>query len=163
MTARRLDKNRLQFHGATVAVIFALTLVNGLSLMRPLPSFKSNSTTSSGIFDAIRGPASEVAVSTSTAGEDTANISGNTDTLMTEASIPCAKSESIRIAPSVRQIRLIFESCTNAVISVTNETNGFQATLFEQKATDYITLAPETNVLKISRTGVVETLSIERH
>lgn len=146
----------MQFHGATVAVIFALTLANGLSLIRPLPLFKSNDTTGSGIFDALRSPASAVATIASSAGEERA------DTLMTEATMPCARTESIRIAPSVRQIRLVFESCANAIISVTNETNGFQATLFEQKATDYITLAPETNVLKISRTGVVETLAIER-
>ena len=155
MSARRLDKNRLQFHGATVAVIFALTLANGLSLMRPLPSLKSKGTASD-IFAAIRGPASAVTLTTGTASNE------NADTLMTEATIPCTKPESIRVAPSVRQIRLVFENCANAVISVNNETNGFQATLFEQKATDYITLAPDTNLLKISRTGIVETLSIER-
>ena len=159
MSARRLDKNRLQFHGATVAVIFALTLANGLSLMRPVPSLKSSGSPGSGIFDAIRGPASALGPETSNPTDDHEK---NSDTLMAEATIPCAKTEPIRVAPSVRQIRLVFESCANAVISVNNETNGFRATLFEQKATDYITLAPDTNVLKVSRTGVVETLSIER-
>lgn len=159
---RRLDKNRLQFHGATAAMIFALTIVNGLSLMRPLPSGKSNSNDKNGggIFDVIRGPAAVIGTESTRTTEPSAEVS---DALMAEAHIECGRTKPVAVAITVRQIRLILDGCNNPVVSVINETNGFQATLFEQKATDYMTLAPEQNTIKISRTGVVESLLIERY
>lgn len=186
MTTRPLDKNRLQFHGATVVAILVLTVANSASILRPMPG-QNSSATKTGPLDTIRGPASTIGAGTIGAGTEASadSKSANTtaaahseqmspnaklstkpnsevDSLMAETRIGCEKNAPVHVPSSTRQIRLVFESCSNGVISVSNETNGFQATLFDQKATDYITLSPATNLLKITRTGVVQSVAIER-
>ncbi len=181
MTARPLDKNRLQFHGATIVAILVLTAANSASILRPMPG-QNSSATKTGPLDTIRGPASTIGTGTeasadsksanTTAAAHSEQMSPNAklstkpnsgvDSLMAETRIGCEKNAPVHVPSSTKQIRLVFEACSNGVISVSNETNGFQATLFEQKATDYITLSPATNLLKITRTGVVQSVAIER-
>lgn len=86
--------------------------------------------------------------------------------IMAEVELPCPQANEaqrrLTLGPQVRQLRFVFGACASAVSAIRNQSNGFEATIFEQVGSDYITLGPDKNVLKVESAQQSYEIQLER-
>ncbi|HRK08063.1 MAG TPA: hypothetical protein PLZ57_09870 [Pseudobdellovibrionaceae bacterium] len=86
--------------------------------------------------------------------------------IMAEMELPCPQTNEdqrrLALGPQVRQLRFVFGACASEVTAIRNQSNGFEATIFEQVGSDYISLDPEKNVLKVESAQRSYEIQLER-
>lgn len=158
----RLRHYWLHFHVWTLVLVAGLTIANVVYAVRPFetaspkqqrPGLIRLATNDAGSKPADRKPATQ----SDAAQEALAQLN------LTEANIGCQSTMSLRLPAAVQQVRLHVQACKDlpTIISIRNETNGFEATLFPDRSTDYISLAKTGNSsIIINRGAHAQTLTI---
>lgn len=165
-------KSTLQLKGliAWCAIASALFAYNLWSLTRG-PTFDNSSDPQT--TQQIRLAQSESGVSPSNSGfghgdRAPAALGGATllNDVMTETELPCSISPEtaprLSLGPQVRQLRFLFGECAGDVKSIRNQSNGFEATIFEGAGSDYISLTSEQNVLRVETSKLAYEIKVER-
>jgi hypothetical protein len=86
--------------------------------------------------------------------------------IMAEVELPCPQANDVQrrlaLGPQVRQLRFVFGACAADVTAIRNLSNGFEATIFEQVGSDYISLDTEKNILKVESVQQSYEIKLER-
>lgn len=174
-------KTNLQMQGliAWSVLVFSLVVFNFWSLTRgpqtdrlggPLPIQQIQLAQGTG-HASDRRLASELSARGAPGGEaggraPAAVVANIQNDVMAEIELPCPManetSSRLTLGPQVRQLRFVFGACAGDVKSIHNQSNGFEATIFESVGSDYISLNPEQNLLKVEASRLSFEIRVER-
>lgn len=175
-----------QFHLWTLGLLGLLTVANVASALRPFSSTPKPIADKDGTIHLVQ---TKLAASDRNPASAETSLAADTHLVLKTADIGCDEVQQLQVPDGIRQLRLQIQMCSSGktkakpdgvpdtVASVINTTNGFEATLFAatvslvgtpqaripaaaHTTTDYISLAPGHNEIKIQRRSRVQVLKI---